>query len=361
VAEGGEEERTEGANEGVISALIAIAMHLMRRWRLRTLFFGASKVELQRCGADQVVRLWIADTDLDWFDFLAAQSNIDEVNFWQPRGGSNFGAIQPGELFVFRLKAPRNAIGGYGVFQHSSNLPISLAWEAFGVKNGASSLAEMRLRVGKYSDSVSSNFADYVIGCRIVVQPIFFPEPLWIPQPESWARSIVVGKTYSTEDREGLALWEHLMEFSGACNLPAGLSEPQVRYGEPMLIKPRLGQGAFRIAVTDAYHRTCAVSKGKVLPALDAAHIRPYALGETHELTNGILLRRDIHSIFDAGYVTIDEQYRFVVSDRVRTDFNNGEEYRQLHGTLLSMPEARFDVPDREAIRWHNEYVFRGS
>lgn len=308
-----------------------------------------------------MVRLWIANTDHDWFDFLAAQPNIDEVNFWQPSGGMNFGAIQPGELFLFRLKAPRNAIGGFGVFSHSSNLPISLAWEAFGVKNGASSLAKMRLRVGKYRNSKSSKFADYVIGCRIVVEPIFLPEHLWIPQPESWSPSIVVGKTYSTEDREGVALWKCLMDFSSARDFSAGLSEPQVRYGEPALVRPRLGQGAFRVAVTDAYHRTCAVSGGKVLPALDAAHIKPYALGGTHELSNGILLRRDIHSVFDAGYVTIDDKYRFVVSERVKTDFDNGNEYRRLHGKLLSIPDAPFDAPDREVLRWHNENVFLGS
>ena len=306
-----------------------------------------------------MVRLWVANTDHDWFDFLASQSGLDEVNFWQPSGGMNFNAIQPGELFLFRLKAPRNAIGGYGVFSHSSNLPVSLAWEAFGVKNGASSLAEMRLRIGKYRSF--SNLADYVIGCRIVVQPTFLPERLWIPQPESWAPSIVVGKTYSTENREGLDLWKRLMEFGAIQNQSSGLSEPQVRYGEPTLVKPRLGQGAFRVAVTDAYDRTCAVSGGKVLPALDAAHIRPYALGGMHVLSNGILLRRDIHSVFDAGYVTIDDQYRFVVSERVKTDFNNGNEYRRLHGTLLSMPFLPLDRPDRESLRWHNENIFLRS
>lgn len=306
-----------------------------------------------------MVRLWVANTDHDWFDFLAAQAAIDEVNFWQPSGGMNFGAIRPGELFLFRLKAPRNAIGGYGVFSHSSNLPISLAWEAFGVKNGASSLTEMRSRVGKYRNDISSPFADYVIGCRIVVQPVFFPQHLWIPQPRSWVPSIVVGKTYDTDDAEGLELWERLSEYHPTQAQPE-FSEPRIRYGEPTLVKPRLGQGAFRIAVTDAYDRTCAVSGGKVLPALDAAHIKPYGLGGTHELSNGILLRRDIHSVFDAGYVTIDDQYRFVVSERVKTDFNNGNEYRRLHGTSLTKPTAPGDWPDREALRWHNENVFRG-
>jgi putative restriction endonuclease len=144
------------------------------------------------------------------------------------------------------LKAPRHAIGVYGIFSNSSNLPISLAWEAFGVKNGASSLFEMHLRVGKYRDSASSQLADYIVGCRIVVEPIFLPEHLWIPQPESWAPSIVVGKTYSTDDHEGLKLWEHLMELvTTNRKLLSGHSEPQVWYGEPAFVKPRLGHGAF--------------------------------------------------------------------------------------------------------------------
>jgi putative restriction endonuclease len=52
------------------------------------------------------------------------------------------------------------------------------------------------------------------------------------------------------------------------------------------------------------------------------------------------LLRRDIHSVLDAGYVTIDEQYRLVVSERVRIDFDNGNEYLRLHGSLLTLPSV---------------------
>jgi putative restriction endonuclease len=307
-----------------------------------------------------LVQLWVANTDPDWFEFLAAQPDIDEVNFWQPSGNLSFGAIQPGELFLFRLKSPINAVGGFGVFQHTSNLPISLAWEAFGIKNGAPTLAEMRQRVGRYRRDVNPH-EDYTIGCRIVVQPTFLPQHKWIPQPASWSKSIVVGKTFSTDEREGRALWEAISALSdpGSPEMP-GFGEPVRRFGEPALIVPRLGQGAFRVAVTDAYSRACAVSGGKVLPALDAAHIKPYAAGGSHEVSNGILLRRDIHSVFDAGYVTVDERLRFVVSDRVRTEFNNGKEYRKLHGTLLSVPAVPGKRPDKAALRWHNESVFLG-
>ena len=259
------------------------------------------------------------------------------------------------------MKSPRNAIGGYGVFSHASNLPISLAWDAFGIKNGARSLDEMRLRVGKYRQQPAAPHQDYTIGCRIVTQPIFFPEPLWLPEPKSWGRSIVVGKTYSTGDQEGRELWEQIIERGSAAAAPmGGFAETQLRYGEPTLVMPRLGQGAFRISVTDAYGRKCAVSGGKVLPALDAAHIQPYAKGGAHQVSNGVLLRRDIHSIFDAGYVTVDEQYRFVVSNRVKTDFDNGNEYRRLHGSALALPTLQSSQPTKDALRWHNENVFRG-
>ena len=83
------------------------------------------------------------------------------------------------------------------------------------------------------------------------------------------------------------------------------MAEGQARFGEPHLIRPRLGQGAFRVLVTDIYERRCAVTQERTLPALEAAHIRPYGDGGAHEAENGLLLRRDIHSLFDAGYVTV--------------------------------------------------------
>lgn len=314
-----------------------------------------------------MVKLWVANTDPDWFDYLASQPDVDEVNFWQPSGNSQFAAIQPGELFLFKLKAPRNAIGGFGVLSQASNLPLSLAWEAFGTKNGAPSFLEMRDRVGRYRSDARPG-VDYTIGCRIVVQPVFLPENLWIPQPTSWSRSIVVGKVFDTMERNGLALWERVQEAAiavSATTQSSVVQQPRLpfraevsRFGAPQLIRPRLGQGAFRLAVTEAYKRQCAISEGRVLPALDAAHIQAYSDGGVHEVTNGLLLRKDIHCVFDAGYVTFDEDLRMVVSDRVRTEFNNGHEYRRLHGQRLCVPADPTLQPNPEFLRWHREERF---
>jgi len=68
------------------------------------------------------------------------------------------------------------------------------------------------------------------------------------------------------------------------------------RYGTPKTVQLRLGQGTFRIAVTSAYG-ACAVSGEHSLPALEAAHVRPYADGGGHALPNGLLLRADIHRL----------------------------------------------------------------
>jgi hypothetical protein len=76
------------------------------------------------------------------------------------------------------------------------------------------------------------------------------------------------------------------------------------RFGAPYLHEPRLGQSTFRVAVTNAYG-ACAVSGEHSLPALEAAHVQPYAAGGQHSLRNGMLLRADIHRLYDKGYVTV--------------------------------------------------------
>jgi putative restriction endonuclease len=305
-----------------------------------------------------MVSLYIANTDNDWFDFLSSQREINEVNFWQP-GAKAFHALQPGELFVFRLKSPRDKIGGFGVLSSSTILPLQIAWETFRETNGVPSYSELRSAIAKYRPEVTVGPSTN-IGCRILVQPVFLPPYLWMDLPSSWSRNIVGGKRYSTDDQDGFDLWNRLQHISQLNVETPGFAEPSARYGEPTLIAPRLGQGAFRIAVTEAYGRKCAITDGKVLPALDAAHIRPYADGGTHTKSNGILLRKDIHSVFDAGYATIDTGYKFVVSKKVKEVFNNGEEYRRLHNKMLHLPNLKADRPNLDFLRWHNSERFLG-
>ena len=81
------------------------------------------------------MKLWVGVTDEDWFTQLS-RLRPDEVNFWQPSGSRAFRALEPGELFLFKLHSPKNFIVGGGHFVRYSSLPASLAWDAFSEKNG---------------------------------------------------------------------------------------------------------------------------------------------------------------------------------------------------------------------------------
>jgi putative restriction endonuclease len=305
------------------------------------------------------VRLAVAVTDFDWFEFLRRIPNLTEANFWAP-SGSPFKALQPGEFFLFKLHSPRNFIVGGGLFTYANTLPCSLAWQAFGPGNGAASLSEMRKRIARYRRADLSDRSDFPVGCRILANPFFFEERNWLPVPETWSQNIVSFKTYSTDEADGRKLWDAIQERIVATPDVPGFAEHIARYGEPVLIRPRLGQGAFRILVTDVYRRRCAVTSERTLPALDAAHIRPFADGGNHEASNGLLLRRDLHSLFDAGYVTITPDYKFEVSRRIREEYENGRQYYALSGTPVFVPERTDCRPDSNALAWHNECRYFG-
>ena len=305
------------------------------------------------------IRLVVAITDRDWFEQLRRGPDLPEVNFWAP-SPSKFQALQPGELFLFKLHAPQNFIVGGGVFAYANVLPCSLAWEAFGRANGTENLAQLRARITRYRKLKPEDRSDFQIGCRILTQPFFLNEDDWISVPASWSRNIVSFKTYSTDDVDGHALWDAIQDRLGNPARGPGLAEASHRYGEPVLISPRLGQGAFRVLVTDIYKRRCAVTGEKTLPALDAAHIRPYADGGRHEAANGLLLRRDIHSLFDSGYVTITPEFQFEVSRRIRDEFENGGDYYELQGTKIALPSDSRQLPDRSALEWHNDKRYLG-
>ena len=309
------------------------------------------------------LKAFVGVTDFDWFSFLSKKPGIDEVNFWQPGGNQVFRALNPSELFLFKLHSPRDYVVGGGFFAYSTLYPISLAWEAFQEKNGASSLEEMRARTEKYRRKTPSPIKDYQIGCILLQQPFFFEERDWIPVPPDWKRPIVQGKGYDTASGLGKNLWDDVqLRLQARRDLweEARLRDVEGGYGSPVMVLPRLGQGSFRIVVTDVYQRKCSVTQERTLPALDAVHIKPFGKSGPHSVNNGILLRSDIHKLFDAGYVTISSDHHFEVSKRIKEEFENGRDYYAMHGKLLHLPSERGSRPGSEFIAWHNENVYRG-
>ena len=304
------------------------------------------------------MKLFVGVTNNEWFRFLAERSP-DEVNFWRPRSQMDFKALQTGDVFLFKLHSPLDFIAGGGVFQRHTFLPLPLAWQAFGEKNGVPDFETFERRILEHR---STEELSRQLGCTILVEPFFWPREQWIPVPTDWSRNIVTGKTYPLETATGAALWEQVrarLADNPLVSFATELAEAP-RYGAPQVIHPRLGQGAFRVEVTDAYSRRCAITGERTLPALEAGHIKPYSKHGPHHTNNGILLRSDLHNLFDLGYLTVTLDLKVEVSRRIKEEFENGRHYYDLHGeTLKVVPRDERARPAREFLEWHNA-IFKG-
>ena len=309
----------------------------------------------------------IAITDFGWYEFLSQRAQREEVNFWTPSSYWTFRAPEFSP-FLFKLKAPHNAIAGFGFFARYSPLPDWLAWDCFTEGNGCSTFNQMKERISKirhrFQFVEESGISQ--IGCIIVVKVTFFPREAWISQPKDWPVRTLRPTRYDLAVGEGKRVWDACLERASTQMPSADPKEPVCahapaeRYGSPILIQPRLGQGAFRVAVTDAYHRACAVTSEHSLPALEAAHIQPFAQDGPHEIKNGLLLRADFHRLFEQGYLTVNTENCLEVSKRLRLDYDNGHSYYPLHGKAIATPSATEQKPSAEYLQWHNENVFLG-
>ena len=115
-------------------------------------------------------------------------------------------------------------------------------------------------------------------------------------------------------------------------------------------VEQRVGQPEFRAALLRAYNNTCAVTGCTVNEVLQAAHIRPVKNSGSHSLQNGLLLRADIHNLFDRGLLTIDSKYQVILNESIR----GSKIYRTFHGKKLVMiPTRPTDRPSKNLLEEH--------
>ena len=313
---------------------------------------------------------YIAITDPAWYAFLSAQRQVDEVNFWQPHGNRAFRALDRGSPLFFKLHAPHRAIAGFGFFERYEALPAWLAWQCFGEMNGAPDFESMvdRILELRHDDSPSARAGDFQIGCIMIAAPVFFAPAEWVNPPADWAKTgIQQGKAYHLDAGEGRRVFQECLgrattgdRYWNVERDPLVVAADSPRYGNVIEVRPRLGQGLFRLAVRDAYGRACAVTGEHSEPALEAAHIKPYRQGGQHSVDNGLLLRSDLHRLYDRGYVTVTPDYVFRVGDRLRDEFKNGRSYYGLNGQRIRCPDAGTLRPRRELLEWHASTTYRG-
>lgn len=316
-----------------------------------------------------LVRAYVGVTDWDWYEFLRA-SGVTEVNFWQPSGRRRFGAIPQGAPFLFKTHyAAGNRIVGGGFFSGWASLPMSRAWEFFGPGNGCTDLTQMRARIGHYRPRQDLTREDPEIGCIMLRDVRFFDPSDAPPAPPDWSGNIVQGRSYDLASDEGsyvegvlAALLQTHSDRADHVEFPGAVAGNV--FGEPSLSSVRLGQAAFKALVQEAYGRKCAVTGDRIVPVLQAAHIRPVTAAGEHRVDNGLLLRSDVHTLFDRGYLGVHpERKTLLVSPRLRRDWKNGEEFyaRAASGDPIELPARRVDHPNHEFLAWHADSIFLAS
>lgn len=140
---------------------------------------------------------------------------------------------------------------------------------------------------------------------------------------------------------------EALANAAGAFN-PTGIEDAR----EKVLasIVRRRGQTAFRNKLLAAYGGKCAITGCAIPELLDAAHIYPYKGAETNDVRNGLLLRTDIHTLFDLGLIAVDtETWTVIVAKRL----DGSEPYSNIPNRGLKVPDDASTRPSVEALDWH--------
>ncbi|WP_353957093.1 HNH endonuclease signature motif containing protein [uncultured Ornithinimicrobium sp.] len=113
-------------------------------------------------------------------------------------------------------------------------------------------------------------------------------------------------------------------------------------------LRVRRGQRRFRASLLQAYGGRCAVTGCDAEATLEAAHITPYGEGGTYETRNGLLLRADIHTLFDLQLVAVDGRRILLHHELLNTTYE-----RELEGVRLRLPRRATDHPDVEGLRAH--------
>jgi predicted RNA-binding protein with PUA-like domain len=178
---------------------------------------------------------------------------------------------------------------------------------------------------------------------------------IFIVTPEQW--QTVVERAGGWSDNASFAAQQYadtLVKQEMAIEDASGFNAHNIedaRKRTAASIVQRRGQSTFRQGLLQAYQGKCAVTECEVTEILEAAHIVPYQGTATNHMQNGILLRADLHTLFDMGLVGVDaETMKVLVSSKL-----DGSEYASFQGKLLHLPDDANCKPDVAALKLHRQ------
>lgn len=118
-------------------------------------------------------------------------------------------------------------------------------------------------------------------------------------------------------------------------------------------IARRRGQASYRAGLLAAYDGKCCITGCNLVEVLEAAHISPYRGDHSNHPQNGLLLRSDLHALFDLGHLAISDALTVILSSQVRKNST----YQQYHGTAIVLPQRRELRPSLEALQRHRQWT----
>jgi hypothetical protein len=159
-------------------------------------------------------------------------------------------------------------------------------------------------------------------------------------------RADIVFKIQVTEQRPQSAMLEQARQKAREEGAFDPKNDADARERALKLIVVRQGQPAFRKKLLKAYSNRCAISGCDCPDALEAAHIWPYKGRYTNHIKNGILLRCDLHTLFDLGRIRIHSNYKVDICDDLQPTV-----YKEFHNKRLVLPKEKKDWPDCTGLK----------
>jgi len=122
--------------------------------------------------------------------------------------------------------------------------------------------------------------------------------------------------------------------------------------------------GLFKRHIIQLYQSTCAFTGMRLVSMhghsfVDACHIVPFSVSHDNRIGNGIALCPNMHRAFDRGLLSVDEDYRIIVSPHFTEDESHDHSLRRLQGRHINGPQSAKYLPQSDRFGWHRQYIFK--
>ena len=183
--------------------------------------------------------------------------------------------------------------------------------------------------------------------------PVGVFREVMIPGTKVKAHQILgIAQVVAYDERTGFFTLKGVQDFSEKEKLSLEDLDRDTRKTVTTVKAVREGQSLFRAQLLEAYRSRCAITGYDLPDSLEAAHIAPYRGRQTNIISNGLLLRADIHGLFDAGVIAIDSSNLKILLSK----FASGSKYAvELSGAKLRIPSQDAHAPDLTLIAAHRE------